>query len=195
MKKVLSLVLTLAIALSFMACTTPAEPQATPEPTVEPVVITDATELLTNVWAAYAEEQKFAISNNDFENPVMDAPGAFPIADTEVLDSILAVPAEAAAFIDGAAAMVHMMNANMFTCGAFHITDASNQAAFVEKTKENVANRQWMCGQPDILVIYTIGTDYVVAAFGSAENITNFKANIAAAYETATLAAEENLAA
>lgn len=210
MKKLIALSLVLVLAVMAIACDPKTEnPSATQEPsateevtqTAEPATTTEptaasngATELLVNIWAAFDESQKFAVAGGDAENAVMDAPGAFSTADAEALDATLAVPADAAAYIDEAASLMHMMNANTFTAGAFHVKDAANQAAFVEALKTNVLNRQWMCGFPDTLVIYTIG-EYVVSAFGEATNIENLKANIVTAYADAVLAAEENLAA
>ncbi|MBQ9833289.1 MAG: hypothetical protein IJO48_06115 [Clostridia bacterium] len=197
MKKLISILLVLTLAFAFAACGESAnQPTATSEPTEEPAVaITDSLELLTNVWAAFAEDQKFAIAGGDYNNSVMDAPGTFNVSDTESLDSMLGVAADSAALIDGAASMMHMMNANTFTCGAYHIADAANVQAFADALKENIMNRQWMCGFPDTLVIYTVGGEYVVSAFGAADIITNFKANLATAYAGAELLYEENLAA
>ncbi len=214
MKKLISIVVVLALAVAFAACE-PSEPSSTPAPTVEatvePAATTEATvepaataeatlgtetvTMLSNIWAAFAEDQKFAVAGGDEANSTIEGAGAFGTENAEALDAVLAVPADAAAYIDEAASLMHMMNANTFTAGAFHIADAANQAAFVEALKTNILNRQWMCGFPDTLVIFTIGEDYVVSAFGEATNIENLKTNITAAYADAVLAVEENLAA
>lgn len=208
MKKLISIVVVLALAVAFAACEG-TEPATTPAPTVEPTVEatlepsataeatlnTETVTMLSNIWAAFADDQKFAVAGGDEANSTLEGPGAYGVQDTEALDAILAVPADAAAYIDEAASLMHMMNANTFTAGAFHVTDAANQAAFVEALKTNVLNRQWMCGFPDTLVIFTIGDSYVVSAFGEATNIENLKTNITTAYADAVLAVEENLAA
>ena len=98
-----------------------------------------------------------------------------------------------AAYIDDAASMMHMMNANTFTAGAYHIADAANQQAFCDKLKDNIMNRQWMCGFPDTLIIVTIGDNYVVSAFGNAEVIETFKTKLTAEYPVAQVLYEENL--
>ena len=49
------------------------------------------------------------------------APGNFSMDDADLLDSSLGFPAAEAGKIDGAASLVHMMNLNTFTCGAFHV--------------------------------------------------------------------------
>ncbi len=167
----------------------------TEEVTTEAAVeITDSLEILTTVWGTYGEDEKFAIAGGDYNNSVMDSAGAFDVSDVEALDSMLGVPAEGAAYIDGAASMLHMMNANSFTAGAYHISDAANKDDFTAKLKDSIMNRQWMCGFPDKLIIITIGDEYVVSAFGLNEFIDNFEAKLTAEYPMAEVIYEENLA-
>ncbi len=165
--------------------------EITTEATVE---IADSVEILTTVWGAYGEDEKFAIAGGDYNNSVMDSAGAFDVSDTASLDSMLGVPADVAGHIDGAASMMHMMNANSFTAGAYHVADPANQADFTAKLKDNIMNRQWMCGFPDKLIIITIGDEYVVSAFGLNEFIDNFEAKLTTEYPMAEIVYEENLA-
>ena len=51
-----------------------------------------------------------------------------------------------------------MMNANTFTAGAFHVASSSDVDSVVSDLKDNIMNRQWMCGFPDKLVILTLST-------------------------------------
>ena len=78
-------------------------------------------ELLTTVWNSYGDDEKFPAGGGDMseENMTTDAPGRFGIDDTAALDATLGFPAASAEKIDDAASLVHMMNANTFTCGAF----------------------------------------------------------------------------
>lgn len=130
--------------------------------------------LLNSIYTAFAEDQKFPIGGGDSANLVMDAPGAFDITNTEELESSLGFPAGQAANIDGAASMVHMMNANTFTGAAYHLTDGADADAFAEAVKETVLAKQWICGMPDTLVILS-ADGYVITAYGNAELIENFK--------------------
>ena len=137
-----------------------------------------ATALLETVWGSYADDEKFAIMGGDYDNNVSDAPGKFNHENAEYMDSLLAIPADAAAMVDDAASIIHMMNANTFTAGAFHLSDAANEEAFVVAVKESVMNRQWMCGFPEKLVIVTDGSGYVVSAYGNGEAVENFKSKL-----------------
>lgn len=157
------------------------------------VEVADSLEILTTVWGTYGENEIFAIAGGDYNNSVMDAPGVFDVADTESLDAMLGVPADGAAMIDGAASMMHMMNANTFTAGAYHMADPANQQAFCDKLKDSIMNRQWMCGFPDTLIVVTVGDSYVVSAFGNAEIIETFKTKLTAEYPAASVVYEESL--
>lgn len=132
------------------------------------------TDLLNSIYTSFAEDQKFPIGGGDSANLVMDAPGAFDITNVEELESSLGFPSAQAANIDGAASMIHMMNANTFTGAAYHLTDGADADAFAEAVKETVLAKQWICGMPDTLVILS-ADGYIITAYGNAELIENFK--------------------
>lgn len=131
-------------------------------------------DLLNSIYTSFAEDQKFPIGGGDSANLVMDAPGAFDITNVEELESSLGFPSSQAANIDGAASMIHMMNANTFTGAAYHLIDGADADAFAEAVKETVLAKQWICGMPDTLVILSVD-GYIITAYGNAELIENFK--------------------
>lgn len=161
--------------------------------TTESVDAVDSADLLTKVWNTYDEADKFPIGGGDYENMVSDSVGAFDVTKTEDLDSLLGMPAEGAAMIDDAASMMHMMNANTFTAGAYHLTNASDEQALADLLKDNIMNRQWMCGFPDTLLIASVGDDYMVSAFGNAEIMETFKTKLQAQYGVTEVIYEESL--
>ncbi|MBQ9936246.1 MAG: hypothetical protein IJO70_10405 [Lachnospiraceae bacterium] len=195
MKKLGILGLSMILVLSMTACGKDAgEGNTTADVTTEVAVeITDSLEIFTTVWGTYGDDEKFAIAGGDYNNSVMDAPGKFNVADVESLDAMLGLPADAAAYIDDAASMMHMMNANTFTAGAYHVADPANQQTFCDSLKNNIMNRQWMCGFPDTLIVVSIGDSYVVSAFGNAEIIENFKTKLTTEYPVAAVVYEESL--
>ena len=157
------------------------------------VDVADSADLLTKVWNTYEEADKFPIGGGDYENMVMDTVGAFDVTKTEDLDSLLGMPAAGATMIDDAASMMHMMNANTFTAGAYHLLDASLQQELADLLKDNIMNRQWMCGFPDTLLIASVGDEYVISAFGNAEIIETFKTKLQEQYEVTEVIYEESL--
>ena len=76
------------------------------------------------------------------ENMTEDAPGTFGITDADELDRMLGFPAADAEKIDNAASIMHMMNANTFTCGAYHLKNADDVKSVAADLKENVMGRQ-----------------------------------------------------
>ncbi len=166
------------------------------------ITITDANEILTTVWDKFEDEDtdenmyndKFAVIGGHFENPVDNAPGKYDVSKAEDLEFNLCVPQDAISKIDDAASMIHMMNANTFTAGAFHVKEASDVNAFVDGVKERTLGNQWMCGFPDELLIITIDDNYVVSAFGNADTMKEFKTILMDEYsDAAKVVVEEAL--
>lgn len=187
MKRVLAMILTAVMVFSLTAC---GENEAAGGDGVE---IADALTLLNTIWDSYGEDDnKFPAMGGDFSegNMVNGAPGNYGIEDTAALDNTLGLPETSASMVDGAASLMHMMNANTFTCGAFHVSNSDNVSAVADSLRENILQRQWMCGFPDKLIVITVG-DYVISAFGNEEIIDTFKTRTMSAYESATLVYEE----
>lgn len=184
MKRILSAALCAALLLTLCACgAAPAESADTPASPLE---------LLETVWNTYSDDEKFPAAGGDYseENQRDGAPGAFSIADTDTLEYMLGFPAAEAEKIDAAASLMHMMNMNTFTCGAFHAKSSGDLTALCAALRENILARQWMCGIPDKLVIVTVG-DYIVSFFGNAELADTFAAKLAAAYPSAKTVSED----
>ncbi len=197
MKKKIALLMCTVLMLTVIGCgnsnDVAEDNNAENTPVVETVNVADSVELLTNVWNTYEEADKFPIGGGDYENMVMDTVGAFDVTKTEDLDSLLGMPAAGATMIDDAASMMHMMNANTFTAGAYHLTDASNEQELADLLKDNIMNRQWMCGFPDTLLIASVGGEYMVSAFGNAEIMETFKTKLQEQYELTQVIYEESL--
>lgn len=155
--------------------------------------VKDPAELLTTVWSSYGDDEKFPVVGGTIgveEDMVTDAPGKFSVADGAVMDTHLAFPEASADRVDDAASFIHMMNANTFTCGAFHIKDSGDVAGVSAAIKDNVMGRHWMCGFPEKLIIVTVD-DYIVSAFGSGDLIDTFRDKLTAAYDSAEIFCDE----
>ncbi len=150
----------------------------------------EALEVLSEVVKAYDENDLFSMYGGNQENAVMDAPGKFDIGKTEELDISLGLPADQVSNIEDAASMVHMMNANTFTGAAYRLKAGTDMDAFAEAVKAGLLARQWICGQPDTMVIINVDGRYVLTAFGAAELMEIFKNNALAALEGAQVIIE-----
>lgn len=194
MKKIVTLLLVVAMLLTLVACgngskdTTANGEETTASQAIESK---DPLTVLQTVWASYGDDEKFAVAGGDMseENSKMDEPGVFSLENKEELDATLGLSAEAAEKVDSAASLVHMMNANTFTCGAFKVKNAEDVASLAEMLKDNILKRQWMCGFPDKLVVASVD-DVVLAFFGKNDNIDTFKAKLTAAYASAEVISE-----
>ena len=183
MKKILSAILALAMVLSLAACggNAAAPTTAATEAPVEGPA--SALELLETVWAQYSEDEMFPVIGGSMAAPVDNAPGSYDLADENITYSLL-IPAEQLANVSEAASMIHMMNANTFTCAAYKLNGVS-AADFGAAMKDAVMGNQWMCGFPDSLLISAIGNEYVVVAFGVNDAMNPFTAHLTAAYPDA----------
>ncbi len=190
MKKIVSIVMALALVLSMTACGSSGDKNTTE--TTAPATMNmpaSALEALETIWAAYGEDEKFPVIGGSMANPTDGAPGSFALDDENISFNLL-IPAEQIANVTEAASMIHMMNANTFTAAAYKLGDVA-AADFAAAMKDAVMGNMWMCGFPEELVITSIGGIYVVVTFGVADVMEVYKANLAEAYPSAqTLVSE-----
>ena len=151
---------------------------------------TEALEVLNQVIEAYGEDELFSMYGGDQENAVMDGPGKFDIAKTEELESVYGLAADQSSNIEDAATMVHLMNANTFTGAAYRIKEGVDMNAFADAVKSCILAKQWICGQPDTMVIINVDGRYVITAFGAAELMEDFKTNVLSALDGAQVITE-----
>lgn len=186
MKKFLSILLACLLTFSLAGCAEKNTPK-------KETSVKDSLEILTTVWSSYSDDNKFRIMGGDYNNMKDNEPGKFDVSDKESLRSLLIVPENAAELIDDASSMIHAMNANTFTSGAFHLSDPKTVRTFSDSLKDAILTNQWMCGFPEILLLAQIGDDYVVSAFGNAEMVNYFKTQLEEQYPSVSILAEENL--
>ena len=170
-------------------------PTETPEPE-DPAVnkpaaaVDDALTILNAIWNTYSDEEKFPAAGGDSEHAVDGAPGSFDVSNADSLSYLLTFPADDASLIDSAASLVHMMNLNTFTCGAFHVADANNVAKLADDLRTTIQAKHWMCGFPDKLVIVTVGQS-VFSVYGNEELVNTFRDKLLASYPTAAAVYDE----
>ena len=152
--------------------------------------VDDALTILNAIWNTYSDEEKFPAAGGDSEHAVDGAPGSFDASNADSLSYLLTFPADDASLIDSAASLVHMMNLNTFTCGAFHVADANNVARLADDLRTTIQAKHWMCGFPDKLVIVTVGQS-VLSVYGNEELVNTFRDKLLASYPTATAVYDE----
>lgn len=173
----------------------PAKPAEPSKPAETPAAQdTGALSLLTSVWSTYSEDDKFSAAGGDAEHSVDGAPGSFDVSNADSLTYQLTFPSGDVSLIDGAASLVHMMNLNTFTCGAFHVSDAGNVSTVAADIRSAVQGKQWMCGFPDKLVIFT-SSQYVVSVYGNESLVNTFRDKFVAAHSGASTVYDEAIGA
>ena len=182
MKKILSLVLVLALAVSMAACT-PANNQGDNGGSTEAKGPESALVAMQTIWDKYSEEKFFA-AGGDTNNMVDGAPGTVDLKNTDFVTYNLLVPEAEQANITEAASLMHAMNANSFTGAVYKVSDAK---AFGNAMKTAIMGNQWMCGFPDTLLIASLGGGYVLVAYGINDAMTPFKTAMEASFPEAEI--------
>ena len=198
-KKIVTALLASAMLLSVAACGKKPNEDVNNNQNEEnndaaQVEITDSLELLNTVWALYADEEKFPAAGGDYSeaNMSMDGPGRYALSDAEAVQATLNFPAAEIAKIDDAASLIHMMNLNTFTCGAYRTVEGTDMAALAKAIETQVMGNQWMCGFPEKMFVASVG-EYLVSAYGNGELIDNLKAKLTEAYPSAEVLFDQNI--
>lgn len=211
MKKLFAIALAAVMLASLAACgNTPADtPDATDAPDSNPSVTDsgDTTDevvdeeapvsadvkpidLLNTVWSGYAEDEKFAAAGG--EN--MDGPGEMTgdFGSAETIENVLLLPAADFEKVSDTACLMHMMNANTFTCGVYSVVDSADTETITSDIKDKIVNNQWMCGFPEKMFVATYN-NCIISAFGNGEIMDMFKTKLTEAYPETEFVYEEDL--
>lgn len=167
----------------------PTEPEET-IPVQEPNA---ATEIYTNIWNKVPEDNRFFAMGGDFSAPVDGAPGNYAL-DNEGLEFELYVPADQITQVDAISRLMHAMMANNYTGAVYHLTDAANAESFADAMHEALGSAQWICGQPEKMLIAIIEAEYVLVVFGINDAVNPTETALTAAYPTATIVYNEAIA-
>lgn len=154
------------------------------------VEIADANDILTKVWETYEVEDtdgnmyndRFPIMGGHFESGVMDMPAKYDLTKTSDLELMYCVPEDVISYIDDASTMVHLMKANTFTAGAYHVADSSHLKSVVGGIKDQIHSNRWLDGFPDRYIIAVIDKQYVIAFLGTEEVVANFEKELKSIY-------------
>ncbi len=167
------------------------------------VVVTDnaALNILNTVWAAYSENDPnfFPAAGGDMLTEATtnwEGPAAFGTTGeaAEAFEAMLHFPNASVSKLTSAASMMHAMNANTFTCGAFQVADTAEIEALTAEIKTTIDGTQWMCGFPEKVLIVTVD-DVIIACVGNTQLVDDFNAKLATAYTNATVVIDEAIVA
>ena len=144
--------------------------------------IKDATDLLTQVWASYEQEDKFMAVGGHYEKYTDEAPAKYDLTKAADMERIFCIPQAVIGLVDDAATLQHAQNVNNFSAAAYHVTDAANVQTLIDEiTKQTMANK-WLNGRPERFVVYIIGEHYVVTVYGDKALVINFTKELEEAF-------------
>ena len=83
-----------------------------------------------------------------------------------------------------------MMNLNTFTCGAFHAVSTQDAAKLADDLHTAIADKHWMCGFPDKMLIATSG-NLIVSVYGDEELVNTFRDKLLTVDSSFTAAYDE----
>ncbi len=152
--------------------TQPTESTAPSQPTA-PAESSASAELLAKIWADFDEDEQFSVYGGTVEHAVDNAPGCLDITDTEELTTKYLLPQDQLKNITAGASLVHLMNNNIFTSGAFALAETADGKAVAKALRDNMQSTEWICGQPDRLHIALV-QNQLVMAFGAEEIMEDY---------------------
>lgn len=167
--------------------TIPSQPAGTAE--------TDSARILQKIWDSYADDQKFAAYGGAVEQSVADGPGDLDISTTEELTSRYLLPQEQLNMVDEGASLVHLMNNNIFTAVVFHLSGQNDVKAFADSWRSSVRSTQWICGQPDRMLLAQVEDSHVLLAFGSQDAMSVFQQKLTENYPDSKIFYQEAVGA
>lgn len=167
----------------------PTDPTQT-DPQLSGNAATTGAKLLNTIWEKYAEEDRFASYGGTVENSVADAPGDLDMQNTEELTSKYLLPESVLAQVESGASLVHLMNNNIFTAAAFSLKEGTDVKTHAKALRDNLQKTQWICGQPDRLLIAEVD-GHLLMAFAAKEAMETFHRNLQAVYQNASVLYDE----
>lgn len=156
--------------------------------------VSDPYEVLTKTWNNFADDEKFAAVGGDMteEHLTDGAPGKYNLDDASTAEYALSLPSAQFDNVDSAASLMHMMNANTFTCAAFHVKEGVDVEEFTKTVRDFIQAKRWMCGMPDKVAVYVVG-ECVVSCYGYDDIMESFKNHLTEAYPDVSVAYYEDI--
>lgn len=144
--------------------------------------IKDATDLLTQVWNSYDKEEMFMCVGGHYEAYTDEAPAKYDLTKAADMERIFCIPQDVISYVDDAATLQHAQNVNNFSAAVYHVTDVANVQTLIDRITQQTLANKWLNGRPERLVVYTVGEQYVVTAYGSKALVINFAEKLEETY-------------
>ena len=208
MKKLIALVMALAMLATFAACGTTGEnkgennenKETTTENIGEDITnnlagedeetgeqeetqestedTTTANDIMDYTWGMIPADQMPNVIGGHYSNEFTGAPASYELSYEDELAAMLMIPENQIENVIDASTAVHLMNANSMTLGMVKLAEGTDMKAFADDVYKTISENQWMCGFPEKLVIAQIHEDYVFIAYGLTDLLDLFTQNL-----------------
>ena len=133
MKKIISLFLAGVMMLAMVSCS-----ESKKEDSKDDVSAESPLALLNTVWDSYSDDEKFPVAGGDYteENQNPEGPGKYSLDDPNAVENALGMPIESVSKLEDAASIMHMMNANTFTCSVLRAKKSDDVSTLAKDMKE-----------------------------------------------------------
>lgn len=155
---------------------------------------TEAAQLLTKIWEAFGEGERFAAYGGTVEHSVSDAPGDLDMSNTEELTTRYLLPEDQLSQVKEGASLVHMMNNNIFTGVVWKLSEGADIQTLSKAVRDNFRKTQWICGQPEHMLMADIN-GHLLMAYGAADVIATFQGHMTEVLPEAKILANEAVTA
>ena len=192
MKKLIAMMLALAVVASFAACGAKNETEdkenttntTVPEEGISieeniggtlantgdyhPQISGDSTalDLLDPIWMGLGGEHQPAAYGGHFSEEYTSGPATYELTYVDDLAATLLLPTDKLDSIEDAATVVHMLNANSMTVGVVKLKEGTDVQAFADATADRIVNNRWMCGFPERMAIVQIHENFLFIGYG-----------------------------
>ena len=202
MKKLIALMMALAIVASFTACGGKNEPENTTETTTmpeegisideniggtlantgdyQPQISSDSTalDLLDPIWMGLGGEHQPASYGGHFSEEYSSGPATYDLTYADELAGVLMLPTDKMDSVEDAATVVHLLNANSMTAGVVKLKEGTDVKAFADAVADRISNNQWMCGFPEWMAVVQINDNFLFIGYGLYDMINPMVVNM-----------------
>ena len=182
MKKILVLCLVAVMSLGLLTACGGNDTKVDPE-------FNTPTELLKAVWNEYGENEVFEAGYMNEAGEITEGPADF--GHPESSEALLAIPSDVMTRFKTSAILMHLMNGNTFTAGAFEVDQNADFDETAKSVNDGIMSNRWMCGSPEKMIVAKVGDNYLVSAFGTEDNINVFKDKLTSVFSSTQILFEE----
>ena len=188
-----------ACAAAFLLCGCAAQeapPVTQPSETVELPILGQpgrsvASVVLSDIWAQYETQERFAVYGGMVEHPVPDAPGDLDMERPEDWTIHCRFPLGCLQMAEQGASVTHLLSENLFTAVVIRVKETNGLSVLENDWRRELQHGQWTAVAPERMLLAEVAERYLVMALGSKAYVHTFRQKLLQAYPNARVVYEE----